>query len=403
MIDIVALLLLAVCFIGIYVTIWFFLLFLEKEKEFHKHVDLKAFPKVSVLIPAHNEEKIISKTISSMLKIDYPRSRLEVVVIDDGSSDRTYQIAKSFAGKGVQVYRKKKGGKASALNYGLKRVRTDLILALDADCFLARDALKKMVGEMQDKWTMAAIPSIEVLNKVSILQKIQAIEYSFMNFFRKLTASIYALAIAPAAVLYKTKFLRKYGGFDENTLTEDFEIGLRIVSHNFSIAHVFDSNVFTIVPAGLGELMKQRIRWAYGSFTELSKYKRLLSIKYGDLGAFILPQIPIYAGIVIFVLILTMTSAIQDALRQLYLLELIGYDIRISLSFSFLYLFDIRSFVVIIMGLLAFLNYFLVKRTKRENINFAYFLIYVFIYSWLLVFFEFVAILYFLFRKKPRW
>jgi len=257
--------LLALGFLGIYISIWFILLFLEKEREFHKKYTLKKFPKISVLIPAHNEEKIISKTLSSLFMIDYPKEKLEIIVIDDGSVDNTYEAVRKFARRGVRVFRKKQGGKANALNYGLKKVRNSLVLTLDADCFLARDALKKMVAEIEDENVMAVIPSIEVLNPRGVLEKIQNVEYSFMNFFRKLTASVYALSTAPAAVLYKTKFFRKYSGFDEKTLTEDFEMGLRIVSKKLVVAHSFESKVFTIVPRKLDGLMRQRVRWAYGS------------------------------------------------------------------------------------------------------------------------------------------
>ena len=403
MVDLVTLILLAVCFIGIYITIWFLLLFLEKEKEYHKQIALKDFPKVSVLIPAHNEEKNISKTLNTLLKIDYPREKLEIIVVDDGSTDRTYEIVKSFARRGIKVYRKEKGGKASALNYGLKKIRTDLVLTLDADCFLARDALKKMVAEIQDKWTMASIPSIEVFRPRDVLQNIQNIEYSFMNFFRKLTASIYALAIAPAAVLYKSKFFKKYGGFNEETLTEDFEIGLRIVSHNFAIAHVFDSKVFTIVPNKLKSLMRQRVRWTYGAMSNLSKYRKLLSFKYGDLGAFVLPQIRIYTAIVIFVLLLLVSSTLEDLIQRVRLLQLIGYDLNIFVSFSLIYLLDIRTLILFFMIFLALLNYYLVRKMKREKISFPYYLVYTFVYSWLLAVFWFVAVIYYLFGKKPRW
>jgi cellulose synthase/poly-beta-1,6-N-acetylglucosamine synthase-like glycosyltransferase len=399
----ITLFLIAISFIGVYISIWFLLLYLEKKEEFHKRSILKRFPKISVLIPAHNEEKIISETLDSLLRIDYPKDKLEIIVVDDGSSDRTYDLAKMFVKKGVKVYRKEWGGKAKALNYGLKKVRNNFVLTLDADCFLAKDALKKMVAQIQDRWTMAALPSIEVFNPKRILQNMQSVEYSFTSFFRKLTASVYALAVAPAAVLYKTEFFRKYGGFDEKTPTEDFEIGLRIVSHNFNIVHVYDSKVFTIVPNKLSGIMRQRVRWAYGSLSDLSKYRKLLSFNYGDLGAFILPQIPIYAGILISVLLLGGVTALQETLRYLHLFQLTNYDINVLLQLNPFYIFDIKTFTMFFLIFLALLNYFLVRKTKRNKISFFYFLLYTLLFSWLLAFFELVAIVHLLFRKKPRW
>jgi cellulose synthase/poly-beta-1,6-N-acetylglucosamine synthase-like glycosyltransferase len=384
-------------------NVWFLLLFLEKEKEFRKRSVLTKFPRISILIPAHNEEKIISKTINSLLNIDYPKNKLEINVIDDGSSDRTYEIAKSFRSKKIKVYRKENGGKASALNYGLSKVRTNLMLVIDADCFLARDALKKMVAEIQDENTMAVIPYIDVYNPQRFLEKIQAVEYSFMNFFRKLTASIYAVFMAPAAVLYKTDFFRKYGKFDEKTITEDSEMGLRITSHHFNIANVFDAKVFTVVPNTLSKLMRQRVRWAYGIHSDLNKYKKLLSFKYGDLGTFALPQIPLRSGILIIILLLLFTSTLQDFVQRFRLLQLVGYDITTFLQLNFFYLLDIRMFIFLFILFLSLLNYLLVRRVNRGKVSFFYFLAYIFLYAWLLNFFELVAIFYFLLGKKPRW
>lgn len=402
----IILLLLAISFLGIYASIWFLLLFLQKRGEFHKQLVLKKFPKVSVIIPAHNEEKIISRALNSILKIDYPKDRLKVIVVDDGSSDKTYEIARRFANRGVEVYRKVKGGKASAVNYGLGKVRSNLILTIDTDCFLERDALKKLVSEIQDEQTMAAIPSIEVFKPKGILQNIQQVEYSFMNFFRKLTSSIYSLTYAPAAVLFKSQFFRKYGRLDEKTITEDFEIGLRINLHNFNIAHAFDAKVFTIVPASFYRLMRQRVRWAYGSFSELKKHKKLLSFDYGDLGAFVLPQIIIWGGILVSVLFLGASSMVYEVLHSFNLLRLTGYDVMAS-PFLNLYsynpLLDVRAFIIVFSLMLSILTYLLVRRTKRGEVSFIYFLVFIFLYSWLLAFFQLVALLHFLLGKKPGW
>jgi len=403
MLDVITLILLVVSFIGMYISIWFILLFLEKEGEFHKRLVLKKFPKVSVLIPAHNAEKIISRTLNSLLKIDYPKNKLEVIVVDDGSSDRTHEIVKKFGKKGVKIYKKKWGGKASALNYGLKKVQSNFVLTLDADCFLAKDALKKMVAEMQDKRTMSVVLSIEVFNKKGILQNIQNVEYSFLNFFKKLTASIYCLSVAPAAVLYRTKFFRKYGGFDEKTLTEDFEIGLKITSHQYNIAHTFDGKVYTIVPDTISSLMRQRVRWRYGSFMDLKKHKKMLGLRYGDLGTFILPMILVYTGILITILFLGLFNTVYEFFHSLNILELMSYNLRIFFSINPLQFIDMRIFTLFFVGLIALINFILVRKTKRGKISLFYFVVYILIYSWLQAIFELIAVAYFLLKKKPKW
>lgn len=399
----VMLALLAICFFGIYTSIWFLLLFLQKMEESHEHHAPKKFPKISVIIPAHNEENVIAKTLDSILKINYPKDKLKVIVVDDGSTDRTYEIARKFAKKGVSVYRKVKGGKASAINYGLSRARSSLILTMDADCFLEKNALVRMVSEMREERTMAVIPSIEVLRPMGILQNVQQVEYSFMNFFRKLTASIYSLAYAPAAVLFRSQFFRKYGKLDKTSLTEDFEIGLRINLYNFNIAHAFDAKVFTIVPNTIHKLMRQRLRWAYGSFSELRKYRKLLSFNYGDLGAFVLPQIPIWTGILVSMLFLFFINTLYETFRLLTLFRLIGYEVGAFQFPNFYFLLDIRSFIFIFSFLLSILTYLLVRNTTHGKPRFIYFLVFILFYSWLLAFFQLLALLHFLFGKRPGW
>lgn len=404
--SVVTMVLLVICFLGIYATIWFLLLFLQKKEEFHRQFPLKKFPTISVLIPAHNEEKIIAKSLHSILGIDYPKDKLKVIVVDDGSTDRTFEIARSFAKRGVKVYRKPNGGKASAVNYGLEKIRSKLVLTLDTDCFLEKGALAKMVSEMQEEEAMAVIPSIEVFRPKGILQNVQSVEYSFMNFFRKLQASIYSLPYAPAAVLFKSQFFKKYGKLDETTITEDFEIGLRVNLHNYNIAHAFDAKVFTIVPDTLRKLMRQRLRWAYGSFTEMKKHKRLLSLDYGDLGAFVLPQILIGTGILISVLFFSVLSVMYETIHSFLMLQLVGYELRTDLlsSFYIIYtLLDIKIFILIFSLLLSISIYLLVKKTGQSKLSFKHFLIFIFLYSWFLSLAYILALIYFLLGKKPRW
>lgn len=397
---------LAVCFIYTYIAIWFFLLFIQKSSDFDGKKFSGKFPKISVIIPAYNEEKNIGKAIKSILNSNYPKNKLEIIVVDDGSTDRTYEIVSKFRKQGVRVYRKEKGGKASALNYGLKKVKSEFVLTMDADCFLEKNTLIKMVSEIQDKDTVAVLPSIEVYKPRNLLEKIQETEYIIMNFFRKLTASIYSIPVAPAAVLFKSQFFKKYGGFDENSLTEDFEIGLRINLHGFNIAHAYDAKVHTVVPNNFRGLMRQRVRWRYGTFVELIKYRKLLGLEYGDLGAFILPQILICIGALLLVIFLNILNTITTTLRSLELLQLVNYEINTKSIFSstvlFYTLLDIRTFAFIFMFLISIL-FFLLIRGKNRKIKFKRFLVHILFYSWVLSLFEIITLSRLFFRKKPKW
>ena len=121
-------------------------------------------------------EKTIAKTVKSLLNLDYPKDKLELMVIDDGSTDKTYEKARQFAKAGVKVFTKKNAGKAAALNFALKKSTGDFFGALDADSFVNSNALKKMIGHFKDPKIMAVTPSLKVYNPKTILQKIQYIE-----------------------------------------------------------------------------------------------------------------------------------------------------------------------------------------------------------------------------------
>jgi len=271
--------------IMVYISVWFLLTYLESEE---KEVKRKKgrLPSVSVVIPAYNEEKNIGRTIKSVLDQDY-KGKIEIIVVDDGSTDSTSKVASSF--RGVKVYRKKNGGKASALNYGIRRSRYNLVLALDSDCVIEKSFLRKSVNALKDD-VMAVVPSIEVFRPKNFLEKIQAVEYKLMNFFRKVLSSTDCLSVAPAAVLYRKEFFKKHGLFDESSLTEDFEIGLRIVSKGFRVLKLEKCKVLTKVPEKISSLLRQRIRWCFGTVRETVKYRKIIDPSYGDLGVFVLPN-----------------------------------------------------------------------------------------------------------------
>ena len=108
-------------YISLYFSLLFFILFFKNRYELKKSPVLKKLPFISIIIPAYNEEKTIGKTIEALGQIKYPKKLLEIIVVDDGSTDKTYQVASEF--KGIKVFRKKNGGKGSALNFGVKRAR----------------------------------------------------------------------------------------------------------------------------------------------------------------------------------------------------------------------------------------------------------------------------------------
>ena len=282
---------------------WIQVLFTKNEKS----KETGKFPKVSILIPAYNEEKNISKTIESVLKLNYPKNKIEIIVIDDSSTDKTAQIAEKF--KNVKViYNKHNGpGKASALNAGLKHVSGDFFAVVDADSEIEEDSLKNIMGYFDDKKTGAVISSIKIKNPKNVYQHIQRLEYILSTFMRKLMSKIDTLHITPGVLsVYKSALIKKLGGFDENNITEDLEIALRLRINNYSVKISPDSITYTKVPSNFKELWNQRIRWFRGFIYNHLKYKKMfMNRKYGLTGIFQMPLnvITFFMVILLFFLI----------------------------------------------------------------------------------------------------
>ena len=263
--------------------------------------DPKIWPKATVVIPAYNEEKTLAKTIESVLNLDYPRNKLEIIVVDDGSTDSTLKIAKRYISKGVKVIHKKNGGKGSALNLAIKRSTGEFIGGLDADSFVHPKALKYIIAHFDDSKIMAVTPALKIYKPKTFWQFLQHAEYLFGVFNRKAFAVLDAIHVTPGPfTIYRRWFFDKYGGYDENNITEDIEIALRIQRNNYRIENAVNANVYTVSPRTFGELFKQRIRWYLGFIENCVTYRDLFSLKYGLMGIFILPMSFISVGIMIF-------------------------------------------------------------------------------------------------------
>ena|SRR3989344_8165078 len=369
--------------------------------------------KVSIIIPAYNEEKSIERTIQSALSLHYPKNRLEIIVVDDGSKDKTFSLAKKFSSKVVKVYSKKNGGKGSALNYGIDRAMGEIIVSMDADSFVQEDALKRMVVFFENPKVMAVTPSMGVYKPKGFLQRIQHIEYYMGVFLRKSFATVNAIHITPGAFsAYRKSFFQKYGGYDEGNITEDLEIALRIQSNNFIIENSPKSVVYTIAPSKFRELLVQRKRWYVGLIKNLIRYKSLFGFKRGPLGSLVLP---VAVSTVILSVILTGYSIIRG-LREIKqeLLSLQSVDFRFNDVFElnsylfsnfFFQLFSSKVFLLSFLFIFLLIFYISFSRSQMkysESIKLN-FLLFMFFYGFLFAFWWALSFIYFLFNKKVVW
>ena len=280
-----------VAYFGLFTSIFFLVTLIENKRSLGNPKPPKKLPFVTIMVPACNEENTVGKTVESLLGLDYPKKKLQIIVIDDGSVDNTYKIAKKYVKQGVLVLKKKNGGKGTALNLGIKHAKGTFVGCLDADSIVESDALKKMIGYFTNKRIMAVTPSLKCTKPKTIWQRIQVIEFLLGVYLRKVFGFLGSIHVTPGPfTIFRKKFFDKYGGYDETTVTEDIEISLRIQSLNYEIENAVNANVYAIAKPTFLTLFSQRVRWYRGFLDNVQKYKHLISRKYGDLGIFILPS-----------------------------------------------------------------------------------------------------------------
>lgn len=285
-------------FIVLYFQIFLLVTYFEHRGAFTKRKkSISAFPSdalpsVTIIVPCWNEEKTLTKTITSLLELTYPREKLSIFIIDDGSTDATRNVAEQFLQyPHVKYFFKENGGKHTALNEGLLRTTADFVGCLDADSFVSKDALLYIVPLFKDEKVMVVTPAIKIYNPRSIVQKIQETEYMVSIIFRKILATINAQYVAPGPFsIYRRSAFSAVGVFKKAHNTEDMEMALRMHAYTMKIENAFMAEVYTIGPRTLREILNQRLRWTYGFVRNAFDYRGLLfRRRHGDVGTFSLP------------------------------------------------------------------------------------------------------------------
>ena len=402
-------------YLGLVATSFYFVnLFLYYRK--NNEVEPLTNKKVSILIPAYNEEEGIEKTLNSVLEMDYPKENLEIIVIDDGSTDRTYELAKKFESKShpkISVFRKENGGKGSALNYALEKAKGEIVISMDADTFVKPDALKIMMGHFRNKRVMAVAPSMGVHKPKGLWGRIIQIEYYMGVFLRKSFATMNAIHITPGAFsAYRKKFFDKYGGYDVGNLTEDLEIALRIQSKHYIIENSSNAVAYTSSPLTFKSLLFQRRRWYVGLVKNLKNYRHLFSPKYGALGTIVLPIAAITVIFSTFLTIYMLYLISSELVKELIFLK--------SINFQFNGFFEVNSYLVetfllklfsrplfLLTILFISLIWFYVKYSRHKMnykektwVNFILFTIF---YAFLFTFWWAISFIYILFNRDVKW
>ncbi len=259
-----------VLFTGV-LTLLMYLRYRYVMRESTKPVERKHWPKITILIPVYNEEDVIEDTLKSVFSIDYPKEKLEIIVINDGSTDRTREILRRYEDR-VRVIDKPNGGKADALNWGLREASGEFVAVLDSDTRVPPDVFKRVLTYFNDPSVAAVDVTILPMNRRNLLERMQYIEYHIIAVYRKLLEAINAIYVTPGFAVYRTDVLKKLGGWDTKNLTEDIEIAWRILFNGYKIRMARDVVAYTIVPRSFWKFWKQRVRWNIGGLQTYIKY-----------------------------------------------------------------------------------------------------------------------------------
>lgn len=224
-------------FVAIYWTVIPLSLF-QHYSERHRTVEVDTWPDVTAIVPAYNEEGYVGLCVDSLLQSTYPDECLEIVVIDDGSTDNTLAEARERKSDRVRILHKENGGKHSAMNYGLEEIDSDLVISVDADSLIAADAVRQLVKTyLWHNKPCAVAGNIKIHHRNSSLERIQALEYIVsINMFRRALDHLGLVKVVPGCLgLFERKTVESIGGFSGATVTEDFDLTLEVLKQGHNI------------------------------------------------------------------------------------------------------------------------------------------------------------------------
>ncbi|MDP2648420.1 MAG: glycosyltransferase family 2 protein, partial [bacterium] len=316
-------------FFSLYFEVFLLVSFLERK--FYKHAGARSFygtadmPSVAIVVPSYNEERTIESTLKSLAVLDYPKGKLEILVVDDGSTDGTGKVACAFAAQAgaavgqmpthrLTILHKENGGKHTAMNLALQHTNAELIGCLDADSVVAPDALLNVVHVFRDERVSAVTPGIHVREPSTLLQHMQNVEYRISIFSRFMLATLGSVFITPGPFsVFRSSVVRELGGWRYGHSTEDMEMALRMQLAGHLIANAPKAIVHTATPAHLRGLFRQRVRWTYGWLRNTLDYRSIIgNRKFGTLGLIVLPAALISILTIVFFFVRVLVYAVND-------------------------------------------------------------------------------------------
>ena len=296
--------------------------------------DDPALPAVAIIVPCLNEGETVAATADSLLALQYPQEKLEILLVDNGSTDDTPAVmARYREHPQVQVLRVPERGKHNAVNAGIAATSAALVGCLDADSFVEPDALLEIIPAFADPVVAATTAAMSVSRPDNLLRHMQNAEYIFGITLRHALASVNGIYVTPGPFsIYRRDIVVALGGFREGHKTEDLEMALRLQKAGYWIENAPRARVYTKAPPSVLALLKQRTRWTTGFMRNVSgEYRSLFgNRRYGALGTIVLPLgvLAIASGMLMFGL----------ALFLLVERAVTAYELRLGIPLAYAWL-----------------------------------------------------------------
>jgi cellulose synthase/poly-beta-1,6-N-acetylglucosamine synthase-like glycosyltransferase/peptidoglycan/xylan/chitin deacetylase (PgdA/CDA1 family) len=232
-----------------------------------------SLPAVSVIVPAYNEELGVGPAVVSLAASDYPE--LEIIVVDDGSTDATAAAVEALGLPSVTLIRQRNGGKPSALNTGIAAARHDILVLVDADTVFEPSSMRELVAPFADPEVGAVSGNTKVGNRRGLLGRWQHIEYVIgFNLDRRMFDVLHCMPTVPGAIgAFRREVLETTGGVSDETLAEDTDLTMATCRAGWRVVYAPLARAWTEAPATLGQLWRQRYRWCYGTMQAMWKHR----------------------------------------------------------------------------------------------------------------------------------
>ncbi|MDQ5901376.1 MAG: hypothetical protein QG580_91 [Patescibacteria group bacterium] len=402
-------------FISMYVQIFFLITFFEKRKKIQYRkgtTKLDYYPTVAVAVPCWNEEKTVEKTLNSLLAMDYPKDKVTIIAVDDGSTDNTWQVLKKFEKyPNIKIIQKENGGKHTAVNYAIENSESEFVSCLDADSFVDPDALRRIISYFQkDPKTMAVAPSILIDKPKSFTQVLQKVEYEWAVFLKKVLGILGGIYVTPGPFsVFRREVFTNLGLFRKAHNTEDMEIAFRMQKNHYKIDQCNDAFVYTTGPKNVLALYKQRLRWIYGFIMNTLDYKHILFKKeYGTFSLLAVPAGFVSIIAVPYILGLLFVQIIKAIIKFIEKVSITGFDFNFTFGMPNFDTFFLNTEAYVFTGLVLYLivmtTIIIGKRMATGKYGFDLrIILFMFTFSFIAPFWVMKAIYNAVFAKKTAW